>query len=115
VAIDTSECASSVCCSPDDLDHVSTGDDNCPDGYVWNGFECVPAECAITTTELDDGEVGVPYNESLNVDMDLPNATWSLSGGALPTGLTLNPDGTITGTPTTAGTFDFTVKATPTA
>lgn len=108
-------CASSVCCSPSDLDHVSTGQDNCPDGYVWNGFECVPAECVITTTELDDGMVGVPYSESLAVDMDLPNATWSLSGGALPDGLTLNPDGTITGTPTTAGTFTFTVKADPTA
>lgn len=82
---------------------------------VWNGFECVPAECVVTTTELDDGEVGVAYSESLSVDMDLPNASWSLSGGALPDGLTLNADGTITGTPTTAGTFTFTVKATPTA
>lgn len=75
----------------------------------------MPAECAVTTTELMDGMVDVPYSESLSVDMDLPNATWSLSGGALPDGLTLNADGTITGTPTTAGTFVFTVKATPTA
>lgn len=108
-------CRESTCCPPDDLDYVSTGRGNCPSGYVWNGFECVPAECVITTTELADGMVGVAYNESLSVDMDLPNADWSLAGGALPDGLTLNSDGTITGTPTTAGTFTFTVKADPSA
>src|SRR5262249_51534431 len=41
--------------------------------------------------------------------------TFSLtSGGALPTGLTLNPTGAITGKPTSAGTFSFSVKATDT-
>jgi len=45
--------------------------------------------------------------------------TWNASpydfeatGGALPTGLTLSSTGTISGTPTESGTFDFTVKAT---
>ena len=38
--------------------------------------------------------------------------SWSLSGGALPAGLTLNSYGLISGVPTAWGTFSFTVKAT---
>jgi Putative Ig domain len=34
--------------------------------------------------------------------------TWTILSGALPPGLTLNPAGTISGTPTTLGTFGFT-------
>ncbi len=38
---------------------------------------------------------------------------WTIASGSLPTGLTLNADtGTISGTPTSAGTFNFTVKLT---
>jgi len=36
---------------------------------------------------------------------------WTLSGGALPTGLHLNSNGTITGVPSAEGTYPFTVKA----
>lgn len=38
--------------------------------------------------------------------------TFAVTSGSLPAGLTLNADGTITGTPTTAGVFTFTVTAT---
>lgn len=38
--------------------------------------------------------------------------TFSLVIGALPTGLSLAPDGTLSGTPTAAGTYSFTVRAT---
>jgi hypothetical protein len=38
--------------------------------------------------------------------------TWTILSGALPPGLTLNPAGTISGTPTTLGTFGFTYSAT---
>lgn len=37
---------------------------------------------------------------------------WSLSSGSLPAGLTLSPAGVMSGTPTKAGTFSFTVKVT---
>lgn len=36
---------------------------------------------------------------------------WSVTDGDLPEGLTLHPDGRINGTPKSAGTFSFTVKA----
>ncbi len=38
--------------------------------------------------------------------------TYAVAGGGLPTGLTLNADGTITGTPTAPGVYNFTVTAT---
>ncbi|MEJ0089343.1 MAG: Ig domain-containing protein [Limisphaerales bacterium] len=41
-----------------------------------------------------------------------PPFTWSLTGGGLPPGLTLSPGGTISGTPTQTGTFDFNVRLT---
>jgi hypothetical protein len=55
------------------------------------------------------GTVGTPY--SLPMTANLPDAkTWSINAGALPPGLTLGAsDGMISGTPTTAGTYSFTV------
>ena len=38
--------------------------------------------------------------------------SWSLTAGALPPGLKLGSDGSLTGTPTTAGSFNFTVTVT---
>jgi hypothetical protein len=38
--------------------------------------------------------------------------TYAVTGGSLPDGLTLNADGTVTGTPTTPGVYSFTVTAT---
>lgn len=38
--------------------------------------------------------------------------TWALKAGNLPTGMQLNPDGTLTGTPSQVQTLDFTLSAT---
>ena len=65
----------------------------------------------ITTETLPVGKVGYGYNQTLEATGAYP-MTWSLESGALPNGLTLTPGGVITGTPTTVGTFNFTVKAT---
>ena len=64
----------------------------------------------ITTIFLPNGVVGTPYNQTLTADGDTP-ITWSLASGNLPNGLSLSTGGVISGTPTTAGTFNFTVKA----
>ena len=44
-----------------------------------------------------------------------PPFTWAVTSGALPDGLTLASDGTLSGTPTAAGPFAFTVTATDSA
>ena len=61
----------------------------------------------ITTDSLPNGTVGESYTATLEATGN--NITWSASG--LPAGLTLNSDGTITGTPTAEGTSTVTVKA----
>ena len=66
----------------------------------------------ITTATLPDGKVGEAYSQTLTADGTTP-ITWSVSG-ALPDGLTLVGD-TIKGTPSKAGDFKFTVKATNSA
>jgi tetratricopeptide (TPR) repeat protein len=68
---------------------------------------------AISAAGLPNGAVGTPYDQILTVTGGTTPLSWSISSGALPTGLSLNANtGRITGTPaaTTAGTsFPFTV------
>jgi len=64
----------------------------------------------ITTSSLLNGTVGVTYNQTLSATGTTP-ITWSIASGNLPTGLSLSESGIISGTPTVAGTFGFTVKA----
>ena len=63
----------------------------------------------ITTASLPNGRVGVTYSQTLAATGDAP-ISWSAEGN-LPDGLALSSGGTISGTPTTAGTSTFTVKA----
>lgn len=65
----------------------------------------------ITTTSLPGGTVGAPYTQSLAATGGSGRYTWSIASGSLPPGLTLS-GATITGTPTTAGQYSFTVKVT---
>jgi FKBP-type peptidyl-prolyl cis-trans isomerase FkpA len=63
-------------------------------------------DLSITTASLPGGTVGTPYSAQLegqNVDI------WLVTSGALPGGLTLNSSGLLSGTPTAAGTFTFTI------
>lgn len=59
------------------------------------------ATLAITTPNLPDAQVGVPYATSLNAVGGLPGYNWTQTGGFLPPGLTLNGN-TISGIPTSA-------------
>jgi hypothetical protein len=55
-------------------------------------------------------EVSVPFSAKLTATGGTGTYTYTLAGGALPTGLALAADGTIAGTPTTAGLFRATVR-----
>ena len=63
----------------------------------------------INTEGLSEGTVNTEYNQTLVASGDA-TITWSSSD--LPEWLTLDSDGTISGTPTAAGTYSFTVTAT---
>lgn len=71
------------------------------------------APLSIDTTSLPDGAVGTSYSQTLSASGGTPAYAWDLSTGSLPPGLTLNSStGAITGTPTTAGTYNFTARVT---
>ncbi|HWG72442.1 MAG TPA: putative Ig domain-containing protein, partial [Acidimicrobiales bacterium] len=69
----------------------------------------VSAGVAITAT-LPGGTVGVAYNAKLTATGGTPPYTWSIVSGTLPPGLSLAADGTVSGTPTAAGTYQLTVQ-----
>ena len=66
----------------------------------------------VTTTTLPNAALGVAYSQALQVTGGTSPYTWALLTGALPTSLSLSAAGVISGTPTVAGTYTFTVKAT---
>jgi hypothetical protein len=67
----------------------------------------------IATTSLPDAFVGQAYYQTLVVTNAAQFPTWSISSGALPDGLSQDQDphiGSISGTPTRAGLFNFTIQ-----
>jgi len=67
---------------------------------------------AISTTTVPPGRATVAYSTWLQATGGSGTYTWSITGGALPAGLTLDgPSGRISGIPTTAGTYSVTIAA----
>lgn len=83
----------------------------------------VAAPVTVSTTALPAWTAASPlYNQTLAATGSTGSFTWGVTSGTLPPGLSLNtslntpangyPAGAITGTPTTNGTYTFTVTAT---
>jgi Putative Ig domain len=70
---------------------------------------------AIPAQSLPPGTTGTVYATSLSATGGSPPYTWAVTAGALPAGLSLASNGTITGTPTAAGTASFTAQVTDNA
>ncbi len=66
----------------------------------------------VSTTSLPTATVGTAYSATLAAVNGTTPYTWAMVSGALPSGLTLNPSGTVTGTPSVNGNFSFTVRVT---
>lgn len=71
--------------------------------------------CPIITLSpltLPNGLIGSPYNQVITESGGTPPDSFAITFGSLPNGLVLSAGGTISGTPTTAGLFNFTVTVT---
>ena len=69
-----------------------------------------------TASPLPSGTVGVGYSQTIAVTGGTAPYVWSITAGALPSGLALSSaTGAIGGTPTSAGSFTFTVQVTDSA
>jgi hypothetical protein len=81
-------------------------------GWNRNLNNITQPPCFITPADLPCVTLDTPVDLHLQaVDAATsPNLTWSLISGQLPAGLTLHPDGTITGTPTETGTTTATIQ-----
>jgi hypothetical protein len=76
----------------------------------------IAASLQITTTSLPSGVVGSPYDATLAATGGTPPYTWGIASGSLPSSLALAATtGTISGTPSTSGTFTPTVQVTDSA
>ncbi|SMP68443.1 stalk domain-containing protein [Anoxynatronum buryatiense] len=59
-----------------------------------------------------EGTTGTPYTYSLRATGGSGGHSFEVTSGALPEGLTLSKDGVISGTPTKAGTYQYTISVT---
>ncbi len=107
-----------------------TGTPNTPGVYTFTAMATNGtrnASATATYTVVPAGGLGLDYTSPQTfpagsaIATQVPSVTnptpgltttFAITGGTLPAGLTLNADGTITGTPTTPGVYNFTVTAT---
>lgn len=90
-----------------------------PDDKPWCNPMSAEREMSVTIVDrlvigpesAAPGTVGAPYSLPMTATLSDPK-TWSITSGALPPGLALTPtSGLISGTPTTVGSYTFTVRA----
>lgn len=95
-----------------------------PSSTDFNTFSIAGPTVMISTTSVPGGLVGLPYGSALLAIGGTPPYTWSVSSGSFPAGLGLTTNSAnvtgqtiaaITGTPTAAGTTQFTVQVTDSA
>lgn len=94
---------------------VQAADSGTPQQKVTKVFSITILQQLVITTSaaLRTGSVTTPYSVTLASSGGTGAVTWALaSGSTLPGGLTLTSVGVLAGTPTTAGTFNFSITAT---
>src|SRR5262249_23196379 len=71
-----------------------------------------PSALVVMTTTLPAAGYRTTYQATLSASGGTGLTSWTLARRALPAGLTLSSNGSISGSPTGIGTFAFTVRAT---
>ncbi len=81
---------------------------------VTNNYVLTIATPTLTLTPatVPAGTAGVAYTQTFVASGGIAPYAYTLSAGALPAGMTLTAAGVLSGTPTAAGTFNFSVTAT---
>ncbi len=75
----------------------------------------IQAQVNITkTSPLPGGTISNPYSTTFTATGCGSNCVWTVVSGTVPTGLSFSNSGVLSGTPTVAGTFNFTARATKT-
>jgi large repetitive protein len=69
----------------------------------------IPGPAIATTSPLPLGEVGANYSQTIVGESGTAPYTFSVTAGLLPAGLSLDPTGILSGTPSSAGTSSFIV------
>ena len=70
----------------------------------------VETPVSISTTSLAAGTAGTAYSQTLSATGGAAPYTWSVASGSLPPGVGLGAGGSLSGTPTSSGTFTFTAS-----
>ncbi|MEL1245946.1 choice-of-anchor J domain-containing protein [Flavobacterium sp. DGU11] len=79
------------------------------DNVVYTPYSCPTLTVSAPAGGLTDGSVGIAYSKQFTQTGALGTANYAVTAGALPPGLTLSASGTVSGPPTTPGTYNFTV------
>lgn len=95
----------------------TTNSINFATGEIYTLFATAPVTIVVNPTNpnLPIGEVGIAYTQTFTATGGTAPYTFAVTAGTLPSGLTLNSaTGELSGIPTTAGSFNFTITATDT-
>jgi len=84
----------------------NTGDTTRPVSLTVNATEAP----TISTVLLPAGAVDTAYSQTMAAAGGTPPYNWSVSSGTLPAGLSISTGGVLSGTPTTAASYSFTVR-----
>jgi hypothetical protein len=71
-----------------------------------------PPPVSVTTTSLSSATAGAAYSNALTATGGTTPYAWSLSSGTLPTGITVQSSGSLSGTTTKTGTYNISVEVT---
>jgi large repetitive protein len=98
---------------------TATDANGCPGTRAY-AIVIAAAACPVITVNpappLPNPVIGIVYSQQITASGGVGPYTYAVTSGALPNGLVLNgATGAITGTPTTAAAFNFTITATDTS
>ncbi|MEA2166132.1 MAG: hypothetical protein QOK37_4259 [Thermoanaerobaculia bacterium] len=94
---------------------ITNGSCSTPAPSLPAGEPALPVCCNVITVinpAVTSGPAGSPFSQTFTQVGAIGTATFSIATGTLPSGLTLAPNGTLSGTPTQTGSFPITVRVT---